>query len=331
MNISSEIYPWDNLRHKLDIDPSLCVVLSPFKSEFAGPRQVIEDVAREFNRQCIRLDDVNRPGIIHADIWEYIQKAAIIVADITDANPNVMLELGVACAIKEKFRVILMIRTDAVASVPFDLGPFRHIRYEDTLAGSGALRQQLREYFKLALNEENVLSSLVARMEEWDRSDRHYALLVSPDSLARLRGFGSIQQAPPQVLAYLLSAAIQHGADVSWWAPLNRSNPFAAEAAVELLLGPWACPQVRAAFALQEMAPELRESAVQEARQLSSVPFVHRLLDAVLQGTLVEYITREDSGMLNESQRYELLQNFTPRMRVRLSRVVPSATEPPKR
>jgi len=317
--MSSEVYPWDNLRNRKDIDPTLCFILSPFRPEFSGPRQVIEDVALEFNLRCIRADDIERPGVIHSDIWEHIQRAAVIIADITDSNPNVMLELGVASAIKEHFRVILIIRKEAADAIPFDLRPFRHIRYEDTLVGSRELRNQIKEYFKLAISEDSVLSSISARMEEWEKSEHSYLLLAYTETLGRLRGFSRIREAPQPLLAYLLAAAIQHGVDLDWWTQLNGSNLYAAEITVELLLGPWVRPQFRAAYVMQHMTDELKQAAVAEARRLSQIPLVQRLLDAVLENRVVDFAMKEASGVITESDRYELLQNFTPRVRVRLS------------
>jgi len=287
--MSSEVYPWDNLRNKREIDPTLCFILSPFKPEFSGSRQVIEDVAIELKIKCVRADDIERPGIIHSDIWEHIQKAAVVVADITDANPNVMLELGVACAIKEHFRVILIIRKEATDTVPFDLRPFRHIRYEDTLAGSRELRNQIREYIKLAISEDSILSSVEARMKEWEKSEHHYSLLPYDPTLGRLRGFAQIQNAPQPLLAYLLAAAIQHGVDLDWWGQLNHSNRYAAEFVVEMLLGPWVRPQIRAAYVLQHMSDKLKQVAVAEARRQSQIPLVHKVLDAVLENRVVEF------------------------------------------
>jgi hypothetical protein len=308
--MSSDAYPWDNFRNRQDIDPTLCFILSPFKPEFSGPRQILEDVA---------ADDIQRPGTIHADIWDHIQRAAIIVADITDANANVMLELGVASTIKEHFRVILIVRKGATDGVPFDLRPFRYISYEDTLAGSRQLRDQIREYFKFALSEDNILSSVEARMEEWEKSEHHYALLPYDQTLGRLRGFSRINEASPKLLAYLLAASIQHGVDLDWWTQLNRSNIYAAEVAVEILLGPWIRPQFRAAYSLQNMSDELRQIAVSKATLLTEIPLVQKLLDAILKKSVVDFTMHEASGLLIESQRYELLQNFTTRARVHLT------------
>lgn len=317
--MSSEIYPWDFFRQHVEVDPHLCFIISPIKKEFAGIRQVIEEAASELGYVSVRADDIRKPGVIHTDIWEHIQRAGAIVADITELNANVMFEVGVASTTKEKYRLIIIIRKDVSASVPFDLRPFRHIPYEDSLAGSSELRKRLRECLQLALSEDMVLTSIAIRMEEWDRSEHHYSLFVSPETLARLRGFASLHKVPPEVLAYLLASAVQNGVDIHWWSKINRDNIRAAENLVEIMLGPFVRPQFRAAYALQLLADPLRELAIREARGLTSYTFVHKLLDTVANKQVVKFTESDDSGVLKESERYELLQNFTHRVRVRLS------------
>ena len=320
--MASEVYPWDMFRQRVEIDPWLCFILSPFGREFDGTRQLIVNVASELGYRCIRADDITEPGVIHADIWDNIQRAGAIVADITDLNPNVMFELGVAAAAKEKFRLILIIRADETTSVPFDLGPLRYIRYVDSMVGATYLRTRLRECLKLALSEENRFSSISVRMEEWERSEHDYSLLLSRETLARLRGSTSLATASPHILAYLLASAVQEGADVEWCANLNRNNFLAAEVLIELLLGMWIRPQFRAAYALQFLNDELREQAIQEALKLSPTEGVHRLLNAVAAKRVATFVAKEACDMITEGERYELMQNFSHIKRFRLSRLV---------
>ncbi len=318
--MASETYPWDCFRHNLDLDPNLCFLLSPFDSDFGGLKQVIEEVARELNLRCERADDIQQTGAIHADIWNRIQRAGVIVADITKANPNVMFELGVATAIKEQFRVILIVRQDASQTVPFDLGPFRHIRYDDTLAGSRALRITLREYFALAMSEDKAIASLLQRMESWEESDRHFSLLVDADTLGHARALAKSSSFDGRLRAYLLAASIQHGVDLDWWSKLNVDNIAAAEAATEMLVGPWIRPQFRAAYAVQCLEAKLMLRALEVVRRstLGALPMINGLVNAVERGRLIDFTITETSGVLNEAEKYELLQNFTPRIRVHL-------------
>lgn len=317
--MSSEAYPWDNFRHHRDIDPTLCFILTPFRPEFAGTRQVIDEVARELNLRCERVDDIKRPGTIHADIWVGIQRAAIVVADITDVNPNVMLELGVATAIKEHFRVVILVRGDSASPMPFDLGPFRHIRYDNSLMGATELRNRVREFFRSALTEDSLLSSISAQMEEWAKADHNYLLVLSPETIARVKGFAGIREADPKVLAYLLAGAIKHGVDLTWWADICANNRYGAEVACELLIGPWTKPQFRAAFVLQNFERQLSSEAIEQTRRQSAIPLVARLLDAVASQRVVEFTIDEGGELMNEADRYELLQAFSPKVRIRLS------------
>jgi hypothetical protein len=317
--MASESYPWDNLRQQRDIDPTLCFVLSPLAPEFAGPRQVIDDVARSFNLRCQRADDIHRSGVIHADIWDCIKRAGVIVADITGFNANVMFELGVAAAIKEQTRVILIVRESA-ADVPFDLGPFRYIQYENSMPGVFALKDRLAAYVHEALSDDSAITTLMARMEEWERSDHHFTLLVSPEALARSRPLAASHKLSERLLAYLLVASTQHGVDLEWWVGLNVNNVYAAEAVTDLLLGPWPRPQFRAAYVVQRLEPALKARALKAARHadLGSLPIVKELLDAVEGGRVAEFTAGASTGLLSEGEKYELLHNFTARTHVRL-------------
>jgi len=58
--------------------------------------------------ECIRADKITSAGVIHSEIWAHIAQADVIVADVSGLNGNVMLELGVAAAVKQKEHVIII-------------------------------------------------------------------------------------------------------------------------------------------------------------------------------------------------------------------------------
>lgn len=314
--MASESYPWDNFRASRDLDRDLCFILSPFHPKFAGLKQMIGDAARELNLRCERADDIHSAGTIHADIWAKIQQAAAIVADLTDLNPNVMFELGAAAAIKEQFRVILIVQKSAAKKVPFDLRPFRHIQYEESYLGIKAFSAQLHDYLKLAVSDDAMFTSLRARMEEWEKADHSTWLLVQPEALTRARAASGLTQADKRLKAYLFAASIQHGCDLVWWSKENSTNTAAADVIAEILLGQWARPQFRAAFALQNLEPGLRARVIEKLRMINDFPIVKRLIDAAEKGAVVQLTVEDKSELITESERYELLRNFTPRERL---------------
>jgi hypothetical protein len=73
-----------------------------------------------------RADDLYRPSTIVNDIWTYTQSAKLILADLSNKNPNVFYELGLAHALAKPAILI----TESIEDVPFDLRALRVIEYD---------------------------------------------------------------------------------------------------------------------------------------------------------------------------------------------------------
>ena len=73
-----------------------------------------------------RADDIASQQSILRDIVTAIATAAVVVADLTDSNPNVYYELGLAHALQKP--VVLI--TQDLGGVPFDLRSYRVIEYD---------------------------------------------------------------------------------------------------------------------------------------------------------------------------------------------------------
>ena len=80
-----------------------------------------------------RADDLYRPSNIVQDIWELTKKAKVIVADLTDKNPNVFYELGLAHALAKPAILI----TETIDDIPFDLRSLRIIEYNKNVQNWG--------------------------------------------------------------------------------------------------------------------------------------------------------------------------------------------------
>lgn len=106
----------------------MCFVLMPFSSEFKNQWELAFIPAIEsLKLQPYRSDDQTLgTNMIMRDVTQCIHKARIVVADLTDRNPNVMYELGLAHAAKKP--VIMLAQKDE--DVPFDLRHIRYLRYD---------------------------------------------------------------------------------------------------------------------------------------------------------------------------------------------------------
>lgn len=123
------------------VEPDLCFVLMPFRDDL---RPVYDDHVKRtvegLGLRCRRADDIFRNTAIIEDIWEQINEARVIIADLTGKNPNVFYEVGIAHTVGKD--VVLI--TQSIDDVPFDLRHLRHIQYSYTPRGMEAFEQQLR-------------------------------------------------------------------------------------------------------------------------------------------------------------------------------------------
>ena len=122
------------------LDSQLCFVLMPFTDKL---QPIYEDhirpIIQKAGLRCERADDIRGTSLITHDIWEYINRARFLVAELTDKNANVFYELGLAHALSKE--VILL--TQSMDSVPFDLKALRCICYDFTPRGVEKLEKVL--------------------------------------------------------------------------------------------------------------------------------------------------------------------------------------------
>lgn len=125
-----------------------CFVLMPFADDL---RKVYDDAivsaATQAKLECRRADEIFTPGGIMIQVWESMMQARVVVADLTNMNPNVFYELGLAHAIGHD--VILL--TQDMKFVPFDLKHMRCIVYTPDEHGLRLLEQNLRRTLKEVL------------------------------------------------------------------------------------------------------------------------------------------------------------------------------------
>jgi Nucleoside 2-deoxyribosyltransferase len=106
-------------------------VLMPFETDWSANvkstiGQVCDRLGGQFDDlRWERADDITETGRITDQIISAIERADVVIADITEANPNVLFELGYADALKK--RIIVM--NQRVEDTPFDIKDWRQIIY----------------------------------------------------------------------------------------------------------------------------------------------------------------------------------------------------------
>jgi hypothetical protein len=122
--------------------------------QFSSPynelyEDVIKKVCKEFDLNVIRADETYGPGLILADIVKQINESRLIIAEISQSNPNVFYEVGYFHALNKPTILI----AEKATKLPFDVSPFRTLFYENTIAGKQKIEDGLRKHIGAALSD----------------------------------------------------------------------------------------------------------------------------------------------------------------------------------
>lgn len=161
----------------------------------------IASVAAKKGLLCRRADDVLKPGNVIKEVVRDCHSADIVIADLTDQNPNVFYELGV----RHSLRAGTILITQKVESVPFDLRGSRLIQYGTSFVDMDAFLNDLEQALDQLLQQDppepdSPVLELISRFDA-DRGAlqerveslcadlereryRNDALMASQDSLA---------------------------------------------------------------------------------------------------------------------------------------------------
>ncbi len=129
-----------------------CFFAMPFEEEYEpllkAVRQVLED--KPYGWQVIRADEQHHGTTITSNVMRHIARSHCYLAEISDNNPNVFLEIGRMMNYEERPRIYLC-REEAKKSLAADLAGHIYYPYKmDTTNNSsiGDLVEQLRQEFE---------------------------------------------------------------------------------------------------------------------------------------------------------------------------------------
>jgi hypothetical protein len=128
-----------------------CFVMMPFGTWFDRYYQEIYIPAiKDAGLEPVRADELFTTGSVVEQIWEEINKAKLLLADLSGKNANVFYELGLAHAACKP----VIFTASNTGDVPFDLRHLRVIIYEVQEPDWGnKLRKQITDYLKNAARE----------------------------------------------------------------------------------------------------------------------------------------------------------------------------------
>jgi hypothetical protein len=128
-----------------------CFVMMPFGTWYDRYYQEIYVPAiKDAGFEPIRADELFSTGSVVEQIWEQIEKSKVLLAELTDKNPNVFYELGLAHAARKP----VVFTSGRLEDVPFDLRHLRVIVYETREPQwADKLKRLITDYLRNAAKE----------------------------------------------------------------------------------------------------------------------------------------------------------------------------------
>ncbi len=132
--------------------PKKCFVAMPFSSS------ELNDIYEYFVKpslesgcdlHCERGDDVFGSNVIMEDIRYAIASCRVVIADLTGRNPNVFYEVGIAHTLDKE----VLLLSQSMEDVPFDLRHRRVLVYENTPRGCKLLEKRVVENINAMLSK----------------------------------------------------------------------------------------------------------------------------------------------------------------------------------
>lgn len=135
----------------------ICFVISPIGADASPTRRsidglvdaVVEPTLIELGFNVIVAHRMTNPGSITNQVIELLLSADLVVANLTELNPNVMYELAVRHAARKSVVAIAEFET----RLPFDIADQRTIFYRNDMAGVLELQRALTAAIEEALSD----------------------------------------------------------------------------------------------------------------------------------------------------------------------------------
>jgi len=168
----------ESVRSWIETDPDrTCFVICPIGEPDSEIRErsdlvfeyIVKPAAEENGLVTIRSDKIDKPGMITSQIISHMLKDRVVVADLTDRNPNVFYELG----LRHSFRKPVVQLIQAGQSIPFDVYGERTIYYDTTVPGASKAKSKVKDHIRATLQPDFIVDSPVAvaaRLDEMKRT-----------------------------------------------------------------------------------------------------------------------------------------------------------------
>jgi hypothetical protein len=111
-----------------------CFVISPIGEDLSETRKRADQVLKHLVRPAVescgykatRADEIDKPGLITSQVIQAVVNDDLVIADLSETNPNVFYELAVRHVIRKPLIQIIQ----KGERIPFDVGGMRTISFD---------------------------------------------------------------------------------------------------------------------------------------------------------------------------------------------------------
>ncbi|WP_052671117.1 hypothetical protein [Draconibacterium sediminis] len=147
-----------------------CFIISPLGEDNSETRRkadglinaVLRPVLEKLDFCAIAPHDIDTPGSITKQVIKHLLEDDLVIANLTDLNPNVMYELAVRHA--KRLPVVTVIEKGT--KLPFDIAAERTIFYDDDMAGVEKLKPLLEAAITEALKEKSPDNPIYSTIQD---------------------------------------------------------------------------------------------------------------------------------------------------------------------
>lgn len=135
-----------------------CFIVTPIGGDNTNTRRaadglidsVIEPVCNDLGLEVVVAHRIDTPGSITTQVIEHVLNDDLVIANLSELNPNVMYELGLRHAARKP---VISLAVEGT-SLPFDISDERTIFFKNDMAGVIELRKRLEVMANEALSDE---------------------------------------------------------------------------------------------------------------------------------------------------------------------------------